>query len=131
MSNTNNNNMQTQTSSALHNAIMEAGGKDHPPMLASSNYVQWKSRIKRYIDTKPNHKLIHYCLEHPPYKFKWAERIIPVVEGSSEATTEGNVTASASNSPKEEKENGRNPYPIAAHISIYLQRLRCASSITA
>nr|GEX52049.1 hypothetical protein [Tanacetum cinerariifolium] len=33
MSNTNNN-MQTQTSSALHNAIMKAGGKDHPPMLA-------------------------------------------------------------------------------------------------
>ncbi|GKC53740.1 hypothetical protein Tco_1076485, partial [Tanacetum coccineum] len=33
MSNTNNN-MQTQTSSALHNAIIEAGGKDRPPMLA-------------------------------------------------------------------------------------------------
>nr|GEX62525.1 hypothetical protein [Tanacetum cinerariifolium] len=39
--------MQTQTSNALHNAIMEAGGKDRPPMLA------------------------------------------PVVEGSSETTTEG------------------------------------------
>ncbi|GJU81588.1 hypothetical protein Tco_1283953, partial [Tanacetum coccineum] len=34
MSNTNNNNMQTQTSSVLHNAIMEADGKDCPPMLA-------------------------------------------------------------------------------------------------
>ncbi|GJU29326.1 hypothetical protein Tco_1172915 [Tanacetum coccineum] len=34
MSNTNNNNMQTQTSSALHNVIMKAGGKDRPPMLA-------------------------------------------------------------------------------------------------
>ncbi|GJX89660.1 hypothetical protein Tco_0341674 [Tanacetum coccineum] len=31
MSNTN---MQTQTSNALHNAIMEAGGKDRLPMLA-------------------------------------------------------------------------------------------------
>nr|GEV47162.1 Gag-Pol polyprotein [Tanacetum cinerariifolium] len=30
--------MQTQTSNALHNAIMEAGGKDHPPMLASGIY---------------------------------------------------------------------------------------------
>ncbi|GJR80372.1 hypothetical protein Tco_0151157 [Tanacetum coccineum] len=83
MSNTNNNNMQTQTSSALHNAIIESGGKDRPLMLASGNYVQWKSRIKRYIDTKPNHELIHYCLEHPPYKFKWAERIIPVVEAEA------------------------------------------------
>nr|GFB70792.1 hypothetical protein [Tanacetum cinerariifolium] len=26
--------MQTQTSNTLHNAIMEAGSKDHPPMLA-------------------------------------------------------------------------------------------------
>nr|GEY45097.1 hypothetical protein [Tanacetum cinerariifolium] len=25
--------MQTQTSNSLHNAIMEAGGKDRPPML--------------------------------------------------------------------------------------------------
>ncbi|GJS87491.1 hypothetical protein Tco_0770127, partial [Tanacetum coccineum] len=33
MSNTNNN-LQTQTSNALHNAIMEAGGKDRPLMLA-------------------------------------------------------------------------------------------------
>ncbi|GJU17616.1 hypothetical protein Tco_1145582 [Tanacetum coccineum] len=33
MSNTNNN-LQTQTSNALHNAIMEAGGIDRPPMLA-------------------------------------------------------------------------------------------------
>nr|GFA50035.1 hypothetical protein [Tanacetum cinerariifolium] len=60
--------MQTQTPNTLHNAIMEAGSKDRPPMLAPGNYVQWKSRIKRYIDTKPNHELIHYCLENPPYE---------------------------------------------------------------
>ncbi|GKA23165.1 hypothetical protein Tco_0709127 [Tanacetum coccineum] len=39
MSNTNNT-MQTQTSNALHNAIMEAGGKDRPPMLAPGNYTE-------------------------------------------------------------------------------------------
>nr|GEY66602.1 hypothetical protein [Tanacetum cinerariifolium] len=33
MSNTNTN-LQTQTSNALHNAIIEAGGEDRPPMLA-------------------------------------------------------------------------------------------------
>ncbi|GJU36399.1 hypothetical protein Tco_1184753 [Tanacetum coccineum] len=88
MSNTNTN-FQTQTSNALHNAIMEAGGKDRPPMLAPGNYVQWKSRIERYIDTKPNNKHIHYCLQNPPYKFKWTEKTILVVEGSSETTTEG------------------------------------------
>nr|GEZ43782.1 hypothetical protein [Tanacetum cinerariifolium] len=37
MSNTNNN-LQTQTSNKLHNAIMEAGSKDRPPMLAPGDY---------------------------------------------------------------------------------------------
>nr|GEX80488.1 hypothetical protein [Tanacetum cinerariifolium] len=66
---------------------MEAGGKYHPPMLAPGNYVQWKSRIKRYIDTKPNHELIHYCLRNPPYKYTWADKAVLVAEGSSEITT--------------------------------------------
>ncbi|GJV84995.1 hypothetical protein Tco_1524893, partial [Tanacetum coccineum] len=88
MSNTNTN-LQTQTSNVLHNAIMEAGGKDSPPMLAPGNYVQWKSRIKRYIDTKPNNELIHYCLQNSPYKFKLTEKTVPVSEGSSETTIEG------------------------------------------
>ncbi|GKA89842.1 hypothetical protein Tco_0811654 [Tanacetum coccineum] len=50
-------------------------------MLAPGNYVQWKSIIKRYIDTKPNNELIHYCLQNPPYKFKWTEKIVPVAKG--------------------------------------------------
>nr|GEV60781.1 hypothetical protein [Tanacetum cinerariifolium] len=80
--------MQTQTSNTLHNAIMEAGSKDRPPMLAPGNYVQWKSRIKRYIDTKPNHKLIHYCLKNPPYNFTWADKVVLISKGSPETTTE-------------------------------------------
>ncbi|GJV43991.1 hypothetical protein Tco_1428527 [Tanacetum coccineum] len=87
MSNSNTN-LQTQSSNALHNAIMEAGSKDRPPMLAPGNYVQWKSRIKRYIDTKPNSELIHHCLQNPPYTYQWAEKTVPVAEGSSETTTE-------------------------------------------
>ncbi|GJV56084.1 gag-pol polyprotein [Tanacetum coccineum] len=87
MSNSNTN-LQTQSSNALHNAIMEAGSKDHPPMLAPGNYVQWKSRIKRYIDTKPNSELIHYCLQNSPYTYQWTEKTVPVVEGSPETTTE-------------------------------------------
>nr|GEV11521.1 hypothetical protein [Tanacetum cinerariifolium] len=79
--------MQTQTSNTLHNAIMEAGSKDRPPMLAPGNYVQWKSRIKRYIDTKPNHDLIHYCLENPPYQLDWTNIEVPVYEGSPITTT--------------------------------------------
>nr|GEX49240.1 hypothetical protein [Tanacetum cinerariifolium] len=73
--------MQTQTSNNLYNAIMKAGGKDCPPMLALGNYVQWKSRIKRYNDTKPNHELIHHCLKNPPYKFTWPDKEVPIFEG--------------------------------------------------
>nr|GEZ84959.1 hypothetical protein [Tanacetum cinerariifolium] len=80
--------MQTQTSNTLHNAIMEAGSKDRPPMLALGNYVQWKSRIKRYIDTKPNHELIHYCLENPLYELGWKDKPIPDSDGNLTTTTE-------------------------------------------
>nr|GEV36706.1 hypothetical protein [Tanacetum cinerariifolium] len=79
--------MHTQTSNTLHNAIMEAGGKDRSLMLAPGNYVQWKSRIKRYIDTKPNHELIYYCLKNPPYKFTWEDKQVPISEGSPVTTT--------------------------------------------
>nr|GEX53219.1 hypothetical protein [Tanacetum cinerariifolium] len=74
--------MQTQTSNTLHNAVMEVGIKDCPPMLAPGNYVQWKSRIKRYIDTKPNHELIHYCLMNPSYELGWIDKEILISEGS-------------------------------------------------
>nr|GEZ25203.1 hypothetical protein [Tanacetum cinerariifolium] len=90
MSNTNNY-MQTQTSNTLHNAIMEAGSKDRPPMLAPGNYVQWKSRIKRYIDTKPNQELIHHCFKNPPYKFTWADTEVPIFEGSPDTRTESQM----------------------------------------
>nr|GEY16721.1 hypothetical protein [Tanacetum cinerariifolium] len=73
--------MHTQTSNTLHNAIMEAGSKDRPPMLAPGNYVQWKSRIKRYIDTKLNHELIYYCLENPPYELGRKDKEVPTSEG--------------------------------------------------
>ncbi|GJR59334.1 reverse transcriptase domain-containing protein [Tanacetum coccineum] len=44
------NTMQTQTSNALHNAIMEAGGKDRPPMLA----LGIDNDIYSTIDVRPN-----------------------------------------------------------------------------
>nr|GEX47416.1 hypothetical protein [Tanacetum cinerariifolium] len=67
---------------------MEAGSKDRPPMLAPGNYIQWKSGIKRYIDTKPNQELIHYCLENPPYKLGWKEKAILDAERNPTNSTE-------------------------------------------
>nr|GFC08272.1 hypothetical protein [Tanacetum cinerariifolium] len=67
----------------LHNAIMEAGSKDRPPMLAPRNYIQWKSKIKRYIDTKPNRELIHFYLTNPPYELEW-QRFVTLLKQSQE-----------------------------------------------
>ncbi|GKD28749.1 hypothetical protein Tco_1239527, partial [Tanacetum coccineum] len=55
MSNTNTN-MKTQTSNALHNAIMEVGGKDRPPMLALVPVAEGSSETttKRYMENYKN-----------------------------------------------------------------------------
>ncbi|GJQ94387.1 hypothetical protein Tco_0005526 [Tanacetum coccineum] len=84
MSNSNTTLGETQSSEFSSILINGSGSKDSTPMLAPGNYIQWKSRIKRYIDTKPNSELIHYCLQNPPYTYQWAEKTVPVAEGSSE-----------------------------------------------
>nr|GEX03977.1 hypothetical protein [Tanacetum cinerariifolium] len=58
MSNTNNT-MQTQTSNTLHNAIMEAGGKDRLPMLAPEKDVpgtegSTETTTERYMENYKN-----------------------------------------------------------------------------
>nr|GFB70106.1 hypothetical protein [Tanacetum cinerariifolium] len=44
--------------------------------------------IKRYIDTKPNHELIHYCLTNPSYKLGWIDKDVPISEISPITRTE-------------------------------------------
>ncbi|GJZ54927.1 hypothetical protein Tco_0610120 [Tanacetum coccineum] len=56
--------------SAMHNAIMEVGGSYRAPMLVLGSYIHWKSQIRRYIATRPNHDLINHCTDHGPYEFK-------------------------------------------------------------
>nr|GEY79841.1 RNA-directed DNA polymerase, eukaryota [Tanacetum cinerariifolium] len=59
--------MQTQTSNTLHNAIMEAGSKDRPPILAPGNYIH---------------------LENPPYELGWKEKFVLDSKGNPTTTTE-------------------------------------------
>nr|GEZ67131.1 hypothetical protein [Tanacetum cinerariifolium] len=46
--------MQTQTSNTLHNAIMEAGGKDRPPMLAPDMEVPISETTETYMENYKN-----------------------------------------------------------------------------
>ncbi|GJW80552.1 hypothetical protein Tco_0144527 [Tanacetum coccineum] len=67
------------STSATHNAIMEVGGKDHVLMLVARSYVQWKSRIRRYITTRLNHELINEYIKNGPYEYKWVNypKVLP------------------------------------------------------
>nr|GEY17256.1 hypothetical protein [Tanacetum cinerariifolium] len=44
---------------------IRAGLRDHPPMLATGRYPQWRSRFLRYIDTRPNAIPEHITVETP------------------------------------------------------------------
>nr|GEX86013.1 hypothetical protein [Tanacetum cinerariifolium] len=61
---------------------------DYGPIFDTELEQKWKSRIKRYIDTKPNNELIHYCLTNPPYELGWKDKEVPTFEGSLITTTE-------------------------------------------
>ncbi|GJS26411.1 putative ribonuclease H-like domain-containing protein [Tanacetum coccineum] len=52
----------------MHNNIMAAGSRDHPPMLAMGRYAQWQSRFLRYIDTRPNDDALRKCILEGPYQ---------------------------------------------------------------
>nr|GEY50819.1 uncharacterized mitochondrial protein AtMg00810-like [Tanacetum cinerariifolium] len=51
-------NVTSSTDSQMHNNIMAAGSRDRPPMLATGRYPQWHSRFLRYIDTRPNARMV-------------------------------------------------------------------------
>nr|GEZ49283.1 hypothetical protein [Tanacetum cinerariifolium] len=72
-------------------------------MLAPGNYIQRKSRIKRYIDTKPNRELIHFCLENPPYELGWKDKFIIDAEGNPTTATH-QVFETYKNVPQEIRE---------------------------
>ncbi|GKD81808.1 hypothetical protein Tco_1348647 [Tanacetum coccineum] len=46
----------------MHNNIMAAGSKDHPPILGPGRYSQWRSRFLWYIDTKANGEYLRKCI---------------------------------------------------------------------
>ncbi|GJW76875.1 hypothetical protein Tco_0138557 [Tanacetum coccineum] len=63
----------SNSNSQMHNDIMAAGSKDHPPMLATGRYAQWQSGFMRYVDTKPNMKELKKCILNGPYAYIDAE----------------------------------------------------------
>ncbi|GJX89856.1 hypothetical protein Tco_0343182 [Tanacetum coccineum] len=59
--------INSTTDSQTHNNIMAVGLRDHPPMLATDRYAQWRSRFLRYINTKTNGDALRKCILEGPY----------------------------------------------------------------
>nr|GEX94177.1 hypothetical protein [Tanacetum cinerariifolium] len=53
---------------SLDVVIKAAGSSDHPPMLATRRYPQWRSWFLRYISTRPNGDALRKCILSGPYK---------------------------------------------------------------
>nr|GEY27759.1 hypothetical protein [Tanacetum cinerariifolium] len=89
--------MQTQTSNTLHNAIMEAGGKDRPPMLAPGidNDIystvdacpnackMWKAIERNQCDVTNHQVNVQFLLQLQP---EW-QRFVTLVKQSQELKT--------------------------------------------
>nr|GEU67387.1 retrovirus-related Pol polyprotein from transposon TNT 1-94 [Tanacetum cinerariifolium] len=65
------------TDSEMHNNIMAAGSRDHPPMLAMGRYAQWRSWFLRYIDTRSNGDALRKCIPEGPYTLSTV--VVPAV----------------------------------------------------
>ncbi|GJT24691.1 hypothetical protein Tco_0894628 [Tanacetum coccineum] len=67
----------------MHNNIMAAGSRVRPPMLATGQYAQWRSRFLQYIDTRPNGDALRKCILKGPYTLTIVTTPdIPVIEDS-------------------------------------------------
>ncbi|GKA70266.1 hypothetical protein Tco_0776330 [Tanacetum coccineum] len=66
----------------MHNNIMAAGSRDHPPMLATGRYAQWRSRFLRYIDTRPMVMPSECVLKVQHSNVCNNTRVVPVTENS-------------------------------------------------
>ncbi|GKF71209.1 hypothetical protein Tco_0207323 [Tanacetum coccineum] len=93
------------TDSQMHNNIMAAGSRDHPPMLAPGRYAQWQSRFLRYIDTRPNGDALRKCILEGPYQLTTVT--IPAVHATddSPAVPERTTVETLLNMSPENKEH--------------------------
>nr|GEV93907.1 ribonuclease H-like domain-containing protein [Tanacetum cinerariifolium] len=73
----------SSTDSQMHSNIMAAGSRDCPPMLATGQYPQWRSRFLRYIDTRPNGEALRKCILSGPYKPTTV--LVQVVEATNDS----------------------------------------------
>ncbi|GKD92420.1 hypothetical protein Tco_1372257 [Tanacetum coccineum] len=87
--------------SQMHNNIMAASSRDHPPMLAIGRYAQWRSRFLRYIDTRPNGDALWKCILKGPYTPTIVTTpVVPAIEDSPAVPEQTTVETAMNMTPK-------------------------------
>ncbi|GJV92467.1 retrovirus-related pol polyprotein from transposon TNT 1-94 [Tanacetum coccineum] len=85
----------------MHNNIMAVGSRDHPPMLATGRYAQWRSRFLRYIDTRPNGDALRKCILKGPYTPTIVTTLaVPAIEDSPAVPEQTTVETVMNMTPK-------------------------------
>ena len=87
MTSTTANIMPTQLAAQLMTDIIQAGSDNRPPMLSRGSYTQWVSRMRRFIEDKPDGDMIWHSIEYGP--FKRQEVMIPSTSDPPSAPTIG------------------------------------------
>ncbi|GKE22284.1 hypothetical protein Tco_1433796, partial [Tanacetum coccineum] len=87
----------------MHNNIMAAGSRDHPPMLATGRYAQWQSRFLRYIDTRPNGNALRKCILEGTYTPSTVVILAVAVTDNSPAVPEQTTVETIVNMSPENK----------------------------
>ncbi|GJZ34285.1 hypothetical protein Tco_0580102 [Tanacetum coccineum] len=114
----------SSTDSQMHNNIMAAGSKDHPPMLGPGRYSQWRSRFLRYIDTKGNGEYLRKCIFEGPYKLTSV-----VIEVAVAANTEKEAIFLLLTGIGDEIYSTVDAYNTANEIWIAIERLQQGESL--
>nr|GEV17758.1 hypothetical protein [Tanacetum cinerariifolium] len=85
----------------MRNNIMAAGLRDHPPMLTTGRYAQWRSRFLPYIDTRPNGDALRKCILEGPYSlYTVVVPFVLVIENSLAVLEHTTVETLQTMSPK-------------------------------
>ncbi|GKB26573.1 hypothetical protein Tco_0865974, partial [Tanacetum coccineum] len=85
----------------MHNNIMAAGSRDHPLMLATGRYAQWRSRFLRYIDTRPKGYALRKCILKGPYQPTTVTILaVPTTENSPDVPERTTVETVSTMSPE-------------------------------
>nr|GFA20132.1 hypothetical protein [Tanacetum cinerariifolium] len=104
----------------MRNNVMADGSRDRLPMLATGRYPQWRSRLLRYIDTRPNGDALRKCILNGPYIPTTI--IVQAVAATDDSSAIQRQRDSQTNTPSSESASEKDNDPEQAQRDKYMQK---------